>query len=91
MSSMAVEKASRLQAVLQREGGFYVSRHASSMLVMYSGRIVATLHVYRDECSLRVYRPWMSENGEALERLRALVARLCPRVREEAVPQGALV
>ncbi|BES80954.1 hypothetical protein [Pyrodictium abyssi] len=83
----AVERASRLQAILQWEGGFCVSRHASSMLVMHSGRIVATLHVYEDECSLRIYRPWIRENREALEALRALVARLCSRVLEEYVPR----
>ncbi|HID41295.1 MAG TPA: hypothetical protein EYP33_03975 [Pyrodictium sp.] len=88
MTSRAVEKASKVQALLQ-SSGFYVSRHASSMLVMHFDRIVATLHVYDEECRLHVYRPWMSENREALEQLRTLLARLCSSVVEKTMPGDA--
>ncbi|KSW12530.1 hypothetical protein CF15_07365 [Pyrodictium occultum] len=83
--SPSVGLAWRLQRLLDAEG-FYVSRHASSMLVMSGGRIVATVHVHGDTCSIHLYRPWLGENREAAERLKILARRVCGRVVEEEVP-----
>ena len=49
MSSPSVLLAIDIQRSLQ-EQGFYVSRHSSSMLVMYNDKLIATIHVYVDEC-----------------------------------------
>ena len=82
MASRAVEAAARIQAALQN-GGYEVSRHASSMIVLYRGRLLATLHVHPDKCRLNLYRPWLHANREAVPGLRRLVASLCPGPVEE--------
>ncbi|WP_317895673.1 hypothetical protein [Pyrofollis japonicus] len=85
MASPAVRVASRLQRDLQRRG-FYVSRHASSMLVMKNRRVVATVHVYGDDCVLSVYEPWMKENLELIPIIKRVVGKHCRRIDERRVP-----
>ena len=88
MTSRAVELAARIQAVLQARG-FEVSRHASSMIILHSGRLAATLHVYPEECRLNIYTPWSSVLHREQALLRSLLARHCPRLREAQAPLSA--
>jgi hypothetical protein len=87
--SQAVEEAARLQALLQSMG-YEVSRHASSMIVLWRGRLAATLHVYPEECRLNIYQPWRSDPGvaEAQDRLLALLEKRCSRLQARAAPTG---
>ncbi len=86
MTSRAVEAAARLQAMLQ-DAGIEASRHASSMILLSGGRLLATLHVYPDECIARIYTPWKRENIAALERMKTILEEGCPgRVRVEEAP-----
>lgn len=85
MTSKAVELAARIQAMLQANG-FEVSRHASSMIILHSGRLAATLHVYPDECRLNIYTPWSNALHREQDALRRLLARHCPRLREAQAP-----
>ncbi len=87
MASRAVELAARLQRLLQRSG-IEASRHASSMLLLAHGRLLATLHVYHDECVARLYRPWLHENQREAATLEQLLRDNCGgrRVRLEEAP-----
>ena len=77
MASRAVELAARLQRLIQALG-IEASRHASSMILLNEGRLLATLHVYPEGCRLRLYRPWLRENLDAARRLRELLDQACP-------------
>ena len=89
MLSQALQRALKLQWMLQR-AGFYVSRHASSMLIMYQDRILATVHVYADECRINIYKPWLESNTSAIEKLRGIVRGSCGKTVEKLVPEHSL-
>jgi len=80
VASRAVELAARLQRLLQRHG-IEASRHASSMLLLAGGRLLATLHVYHDECVARLYKPWLEANRGEAELLRSLLEENCGGLR----------
>jgi hypothetical protein len=89
VTSLAVLLASRIQRDLQKRG-FYVSRHASSMLVMGGDRVVATVHVYSDDCVLSVYEPWIAENADLVPVVKRVIEKHCRRVVERKVPLKAV-
>lgn len=86
MTSRAVMLAAEAQRLLQ-ERGYTVSRHASSMLVLYAGKLAATIHVYPDLCRLNIYQPWSGLLAEKQAEIRRLLEGLCGRVEEAAAPR----
>jgi hypothetical protein len=89
LTSRAVELAAKIQQLLQLEG-YEVSRHASSMIILYRGRLAATLHVYPEECRLNIYKPWSHLLAGQQQKLEELLARHCPRLEAGYTPTARL-
>ncbi|GEM_PF-6313974 len=57
--------------------GFYVARHASNLIVMYSDKLLGSIHVYRDSCVFRVNPAWEKDYLEVVERVRSIMDEVC--------------
>ncbi len=70
-------EAARAVAEFLRRGGFYAARHSSSILVMYGGRVVGSVHVYGGECRVRVN---LVAGGELARRVSSRLVEAAERV-----------
>ena len=83
--ALAAEAATLLQRDLQR-AGLYAAKHSTSLPVMKSDKLVATIHVYSDECILSLYKPWLSQVTDAARLVESIARRHCPSVRKRLAP-----
>ena len=57
--------------------GFYAARHSSSILVMWRGRVIGSVHILGDECVVSPSPVLGPEEAEAFGLLRRVVEELC--------------
>ena len=89
MVSRAVEKAAEIQRALQ-EAGYEVSRHASSMIILADGKLVATLHVYPDVCRLNMYMLWKRELINKKKTIINIIIDKCKKIEISSTPYATL-
>ena len=89
MVSQSVIGALKLARLLNTLG-FTVSRHASSLLVMYNGRIVGSIHVYGGSCRVTVNLvaagPWRT----AALKLPQIAGNICETVEARVLDENSL-
>ena len=71
-----IEVAETIARILESLG-FYVARHASNLLVMYSEKLLGSIHIYEDNCVFRVNPAWERDYIDIIERIKDVMKEVC--------------